>query len=171
MRLEEIKWYSAEQRDYVKSYLKRLFHGHANRLVSVAIFGSMANGENNAGSDCDLLIVVDNAHSKKEIKNQLNTIEAGLESLELTMLSSGVSMFISPLVLTKTEASSFNPLYLDMTTACLVLHDEGGFLKTILTQTKEKMKNWRSVRHRVGNSWYWDIKPDTHWGDIIDYDQ
>lgn len=171
MGLDRIKWYSATQRDYVKSYLDALLHRRADRLVSVAIFGSMANGENGAGSDCDLFIVVNNAQDKKEIKMQLNATETGLVALELAMLDSGVGMFVSPLVLTKTEASSFNPLYLDMTTACLVLHDNGLFLKTILARTQEKMRRWGSTRHRMGNHWYWDIKPDNQWGDVIDYDQ
>lgn len=139
--------------------------------MSVAVFGSMATGENRPNSDCDLLLVVRDDFDRRNLKNRLTAIEMELLDAEQDMLDSGIGMFISPVVLSQTSAASFNPLYLDMTTACCVLHDENDFLKSVLQHTQEKMQRWKSQKHTIGNHWYWDIKPDAVCGEVINYDE
>jgi hypothetical protein len=60
-----------------------------------------------------------------------------LLDLEQDMVNSGVDMFLSPVVLNRTGATAFNPLYLDMTASCCIIFDKNDFLKRVLQNTRE----------------------------------
>lgn len=171
MGFDQIKWHSSEQRRYFQAYLERIFDSCQSQVVSAAVFGSMASGENRPNSDCDLLFVVSDDCDRHNFKGQLTAIEMELLNLEQDMIHSGVDMFLSPVVLNKTGAASFNPLYLDMTTFCCIIFDKNDFLQRVLQNTREKMRQWKSQKHSIGNHWYWDIKPGTVCGEVINYDE
>lgn len=143
-------------------------------LVSLAIFGSYARGENCHNSDIDLLIVLDEEapHNRRQrIDDFVRNIEASLDELSAPCGVDGIQPDISPIILQKQEAGRFLPIYLDMVTHHVLIEDRGHFLKDVLDHVAQKMKAWGSIKKSIGGHWYWEIKPGLKWGETIDYDQ
>lgn len=167
-----IKFHSPEQEAYFCALIDSIINYYGNSLESLILFGSMANKNNRMNSDCDLLVILSckNKISRGSLNREFNAIELPLRDLEEKMYSSNVSMEISPIILYKEEAVKFNPLYLDIATNQITLFDKENFFESIITNMKEKMESWGSTKHDTGNGWYWQIKKDMKYGDILDYD-
>lgn len=171
--LKKIKFYTEEQSAYLSALLSELLCFYGGKLVSVFLFGSMASCNNRLNSDCDLLIVLDleGPVSRRLLNRDFNFMETRLAEMEVRMFKSGVSMEISPLILTKQEALKFNPLYLDMVDNHLPIFDKDDFLAGVLSDMRKRFLAWGSSKHPVGNGWYWIIKKDICLGEVLNYDQ
>ena len=151
-----------------RRYTSLLEERLAERLVSVALFGSVARGTADAHSDIDLFVVVRDlprgAFRRREV------VEAAREALlpELERLwEAGIYADFVELLRTPEEAERFHLLYLDMTDEALLLHDRDGFLAERLERVRERMAELGTTRRRVGNVTYWDLKPDFRPGEVI----
>jgi predicted nucleotidyltransferase len=138
------------------------------RLVSVALFGSVARGTAAAHSDIDLFVVIRDlprgAFRRREV------VEAARGALlpELERLwEAGIYADFVELLRTPEEAERFHLLYLDMTDEALLLHDRDGFLAERLERVRERMAELGTTRRRIGNVTYWDLKPDMRPGEVI----
>lgn len=151
----------------IQTLLELIQRVYGNSLISLAIFGSYARGEAKPSSDIDLLLILKDP--PKRISHPKRN-EFFVREIELP-LDDFLTVEISPLILYRKEAASFNPLYLDMVSHHLMIIDRRHFLKNILIQTARKMKRWGSSKHETGGHWYWKIKPGIKWGEIIDYDK
>ncbi len=60
------------------------------------------------------------------------------------------------------------PLYLDFVEDAVILFDRGGFFVGVLRRLKGRMKELGSIRRRLGNIRYWELKPDIRPGEIFD---
>lgn len=167
-----IKFYSLEQEAYFCALIDSIVNFYGENLQSLVLFGSMANRKNRLNSDCDLLIILscENKKSKGSLNREFSNIELPIKDLEEKMFSSKIPMEVSPIILYKEEAIKFNPLYLDIVTNHISLFDKENFFKSITTNMKEKIASWGSTKHDTGNGWYWNIKKNTKYGDVIDYD-
>ncbi|RMG00781.1 MAG: nucleotidyltransferase domain-containing protein [Nitrospirae bacterium] len=143
---------------------------YSDRLVSLVVFGSVARGVSVPGSDIDILIVVEKlpgGRLKRVFEFQKN-IENKLEVHLNNLKKKGIHINISPVFKTPAEVEMGSPLFLDMTIDSLILFDRKRFMKNYLKKLKEKLETLGSVRVQKGNAWYWVLKPDYKYGDIIE---
>jgi len=108
------------------------------KVISAAIYGSWAKGTQQEDSDLDLLIVSNDVSPKRSKRRK--------EILYLkTWLSVDIPLDI--LLLTKEETianfKGHNPLFLDIATEAEILLDHNGFLRGLIEETCEYIKDRR----------------------------
>ncbi|HYN44819.1 MAG TPA: nucleotidyltransferase domain-containing protein [Candidatus Limnocylindrales bacterium] len=138
-------------------------------LISVVLYGSMARGEVTKDSDIDLLIISDNL-PKERSRRQDMFMEMEKESDEEVKKiyeKWGCYPYISPILKTKDDARNLSPLYLDMLTDAKILYDKDDFFKKILEKLRLELKSLNARKIKVGKKWYWDLKPDYKFGEVI----
>ncbi|HCW51631.1 MAG TPA: hypothetical protein DGR79_06155 [Clostridiales bacterium] len=147
--------------DEVLSVLSEALLGHyGDRLVSAAVFGSVARRTPNPESDIDLLVVahglpVGRSRRVEEFQAVDEAVEPHLRALE----ERGISTRLSPVFRTPAEVQEGGPLFLDMTEHVLLLHDRGGFLQRYLDRLRAELEKTGARRLRYKGAWYWDLGP------------
>ena len=140
-----------------------------DNLVSLVVYGSVARGEARADSDVDLLIVARELPRSRLRRQELfmeieDALRPELEELE----KRGFHVDFSPILKTVEEASRLSPLYLDMVEDAVILHDEGGFFEGVLDRLRRRLRELGAERVRVGKRWYWRLKRDYRFGEVIE---
>lgn len=168
-----LKFLSATHCTYLDSLFDRIKTFYQANLVSLAVYGSYARGENRPDSDIDLLIVLQKMEGERLARQEafVREIEIPLDPLWSACAKEGFHMEISTLILDRRQAGSFMPLYLDMAEHCVILFDRDQFFQRRLDQVRQQMKRWGSRKQKVGGHWYWEIRPGTKWNEVIDYDK
>jgi hypothetical protein len=144
--------------DLASRFASLLKERWGERLLTVALFGSVARGEALPESDIDVIIVAKGLPRGRFARNRL------LEPIESELGDPP----LSPVLLTPEEAARTRPLYLDLTQDAQLLFDREGFFEAILGGLRKKLEALGSVRHRMGRSWYWDLKPTMKPGETIE---
>lgn len=135
------------------------------RLRSLVLFGSLARGLGTAQSDVDILVIAEGfPHSLAERRRPL-----------LAAWSHARRRHVLPAVewnlVTKTpeEARFHSPLYLDIVEDGILLVDRGRFFETVLDAMRARMRELGSRRVFLDDgSWYWDLKPDFRFGEVVE---
>ena len=140
------------------------------RPSSLAVYGSVARGSAEECSDLDLL-VVSNAFTGSLCSriDKLYEVERRV-GVELAWLREhGVFTRLSLYPLREEEAERKPLLLLDLTEEAVILYDRNRFLETVLTGLRAKLLGMgaRKVVMAEGK-WYWDLKPDYRFGDVIE---
>ncbi len=138
-------------------------------LVSVVLYGSVARGEAERDSDIDLIIIVRNL-PKSRFKRQdlFMEVEEGLEPLLRELEKEGYNIDFSPILKTPEEACKITPLYLDLVEDSIILFDRDNFFRNILLKLKKRLKELGARRVRFGKLWYWILKEDYKFGEVIE---
>ncbi|MEM0037111.1 MAG: nucleotidyltransferase domain-containing protein, partial [Candidatus Korarchaeum sp.] len=129
-------------REYVSMIVESLKAKLGDNLVSVVLFGSVARGEADEGSDIDLLVVLESSSGSfgrrfdvfKEIEKELITSEPRVE-----LRRRGLGALISPVPLTREEVMKHPPILLDILTDGIILYDK-GFIGEQLEELRERLK-------------------------------
>ncbi len=153
----------------LKKLLNEIRRHFEKNLISVVLYGSMARGEVTKDSDIDLLIISDNL-PKERLRRQDLFMEMEKESDEEVKKiydKWGFYPYISPILKTKDDARILSPLYLDMVTDAKILYDKDDFFKNILEKLRLELKSLNARKIKVGKKWYWDLKPDYKFGEVI----
>jgi predicted nucleotidyltransferase len=136
-----------------------------DRLISVVLFGSVARGQAGPASDIDLVVVAEGwPRSLADRRRPL------LESWERARKARDLPAIQWNLV-TKSpeEARVRSPLYLDIVEDGILLLDRDGLFAAVLAAMRERMRALGSRRvHLPDGSWYWDLKPDFRWGEVVE---
>ncbi|MEM3574882.1 MAG: nucleotidyltransferase domain-containing protein [Candidatus Bathyarchaeia archaeon] len=156
--------------ELVKEYASMLKDSLGNRLRSVCLFGSVARGDFEAGSDVDLLIVVEglpedvgNRHSMfRDLRARIASSKAARGIREL-----GYSAAASEIYLTPEEVEKHPPIMLDIVEDGIIIYDRDGFLRKVLEDIRAKLRELGARRMKIGKGWYWVLKPDAKLGEEI----
>ncbi|MDI6785513.1 MAG: HEPN domain-containing protein [bacterium] len=123
-------------------------------VIAVVLFGSWAKGANEEHSDCDLLIVANKIHPRKNRRgSEIATIKR--------IFSLGLPSDI--LLLTPMECISnfknHNPLFLDICEEGFIIFDKENFIKSLIKETK----NYISTKgiERLDNGWKFPVAMHT----------
>ncbi|MEM2550445.1 MAG: nucleotidyltransferase domain-containing protein, partial [Nitrososphaerota archaeon] len=80
----------------------------------------------------------------------------------------GYHVEFSPVIKTPEEARVFSPLYLDMVEDAVILFDRDGFFDGVLRRLRGRLQELGAERVRLGKAWYWRLKRDYSFGDVIE---
>jgi len=157
----------------VNRYAVLLKESFKEKLLSIAVFGSVARGTANfPQSDIDVLIVLEGAEklSFGERFKSLTDVEEKLSTTEEYSQfknTFGSSPNIQEIILAPVELKAHPPVLLDLTTDVIILHDT-GILKEELIKLKNKLKELGARRVVQKDSWFWILKPDLKLGETVE---
>ena len=142
---------------------------YGGRLRAVAVYGSVGRGTPRSDSDVDLLIVADGLPDGRfpRVEDFLSVEEALAPRLE-SARGAGLHPELSPIFKTRAELARGTPLLLDMTEDARILYDPDRCLAEALDRLRKRLRELGSRRIWRGDAWYWDLKPDYRWGDVIE---
>lgn len=135
------------------------------RLISLVLFGSVARGEASDASDIDVLVVAEGFPRSLRERRQIllgewSRVQAQEDSPEVEWN-----------LVTKSpeEARYRSPLYLDLVEDAVLLVDRDGFFQAVLDGMRARMRELGSRRVVLPDgSWYWDLKPDFRFGEVVE---
>jgi predicted nucleotidyltransferase len=155
-------------KDLAQSYTRLLREHLGERLVSVALFGSVARGTAHARSDIDLFLVIRDlptgAFSRRRVVQPVR--EALLPRLD-DLWQAGIYADFVEVLRTPQEAERFHLLYLDMAAEAILLYDAKGFLSDRFARVRARLAELGATRRQLGDVTYWDLKPDFEPGQVI----
>jgi len=145
---------------------EQIYH---KRLLSIAVFGSIARGVWNKNSDIDLLIVAsDFPKGRFHQMEEFSKVEKLLEPLLGECRKAGWEAELSPVFKTPAHVEEGSPIFFDMTVHTILLLDQGNLLRNRLNLMRERMQAMGSKRiFRGPNAWTWILKPDFKKGESI----
>jgi len=156
-------------RQLLGKLVKILEERFGDDLVSLVVYGSVARGEARRDSDVDLLIVVRNLPRSKFARQDLFIeVEEELEEDFKRLEAEGYHIDFSPILLTPEEAARTRPIYLDMVEDAVILYDRGGFFAGVIAKLKARLQELGAQRVKLGKRWYWVLKKDYRWGEVIE---
>jgi predicted nucleotidyltransferase len=154
---------------FVDRVLEAVRAAYADRLVSVAIFGSVARCTARVDSDLDLLLVIEGLPAGRRARlATFRPVEAALREYLRSLARSGIETELMPVFRTPAELQTHTPLMLDLTEDAVILQDSHGVLAAALDDLRARLARLGSRRVWDGDGWYWDLKPDYRRGEIVE---
>ena len=142
---------------------------YGDRLLSVAVYGSVGRGLPRPDSDVDLLIVAQGLADRHSLRlRDFRAVEDRLRPSLDAARTAGLQPELSPVLMTPTELERGSMLLLDMTEDACILFDPQDCLAAALDRLRRRLRALGSRRVWLGNAWYWDLKPDYKPGDVFD---
>jgi len=139
------------------------------RLVTFAVYGSVARGTQRADSDVDLLLVCDPLPAGRVRRvAEFGHVEEQLEPLLASLEKVGITTTLSVVIKTPAEVQRGGLFYLDFIDDARILYDRENFLRGFLNQLRDRLARLGARRVWQGNAWYWDLKPDFKPGDVFE---
>lgn len=162
--------YRQKYYDLVKKLSKEIVNFYSDRLVSLVIFGSLASDTFRPDSDIDILIVAKDLPKGrvKRVEEFIKNIEIKFEEDIMRLSKQGIYITLSPVFKTPEEVQIGSPLFLDMTENVKILFDRDDFFKKYLETLKEKLKSLGARKVYSKGGYYWELKPDYKFGEIIE---
>ncbi len=138
------------------------------RLVACAVFGSVGRGTPRHDSDLDLLVVArDLPRGRFPRMEEFLSVETRLEPDLAREGPEAPAIALSPVFKTPAEVEAGSPLFLDMVDDARILVDRDDFLAGHLERLRARLRQLGSRRIRLGNAWYWELKPDLKPGEVF----
>ena len=144
-------------RNVLRIILSALDASLGERLVSVALFGSFARGTARAGSDLDVLVVVDRYLSMEEETAVAMATRAACTELLVSQWRSSPTHATPQLQFVSREAADQGSSFLlDLAREAILVYDRGDFLRGALTRLSRRAVAL-GVRRRTlpGGRWFW----------------
>ncbi|MGB9782231.1 MAG: nucleotidyltransferase domain-containing protein [Moorellaceae bacterium] len=140
---------------------------YGDRLVSLAVFGSVGRGTPRPDSDIDVLVVADGLP-----RGRLKRIEEFSRVEEIVEARAAGFKYIkpdlSPVIKEREEVLRGSFLFLDLVEDARICYDRENFLALYLAGLREKLRKMGARRIYRGGAWYWVLKPDFTTGEVIE---
>ena len=157
---------------------KLLVEEFGDELVSIALYGSSVKGTFEIGrSDVDMLYVVEDGarevwrRESEVFKRFASTCEYSAFDRWFRTKGSHGYPEITATCLRKSDALSFQPIYLDMLFHRAILYDKDQFLEGLMARLRDRLEVLGAVMvRRPDGSWYWVLKPDLKPGEPLEID-
>lgn len=155
--------------NYLQSFCSRLKVSFGNeRILSVALFGSVARRQAQSDSDIDLLVV----HKEVDFNPVYRSVDIAFALKEedeyKCLVVQGLNPQPSCIFMTEVELWDRPHILLDILVEGILLFDV-GVLESRLSALRERLNALGSKRVALPDgTWYWDLKPDWKPGEIIE---
>ncbi len=156
--------------ELIEKVKDRIIEYYKERLITIALFGSVARDTFRPDSDIDILIIAE-ALPEGRIKRAQefdDHIEKNLLNDIYRLYKEGIPLRLSPLFKTPEEVRLGSPLFLDMTEQVKILYDRDEFFKRYLQELQDKLKKLGARKVFYKGGYYWELKPDYKYGDVIE---
>ena len=154
--------------DLARRYTRLLREDLGERLISVALFGSVARGTAHAHSDIDLFVVIRDLQAGAFRRHEVVQLVREALLPELSELwQAGIYADFVEVLRTPQETERFHLPYPDMATEALLLYDWEGFLADQLARVRVRLAELDSTQRQISDVTYWDLKPDFEPGQVI----
>lgn len=141
---------------------------YGDKLVSLAVFGSVARGAMKSDSDIDLLVVVESLPRGRLARvRDFEQVEIAVADRLREAEQHGIHTTLAPVFKTREEVEYGSPLFLDMTDQAKMLFDRDDFLRNYLKRLAIRLKQLGAKRIYRGGGYYWLLKPDLKPGEEI----
>lgn len=142
---------------------------YGERLVTLAIYGSVGRRTPRADSDIDMLVIVEGLPPNRSARqDEFLAVDLAVAVALRRSREQGLNTCFSPILKTPEEAALGSPLFLDMIDDARLLFDRDDFFRGLLTEMKARLDRQGARRIWRGSSWVWDLKPDAVFGDRIE---
>lgn len=177
--LEELAKVKDEWMRISLSHLARLFHEEfRHELVSIVLYGSAARDSFQLGrSDIDFLYILEDGSGSiweregRVFERFRSAWEYKASDYWLKMQGSYGYPEVTTASLRKSQARSFQPIYLDMVFHRAILYDRGGFFLGLMEKLREALVALGAVRiEHPDGTYMWSLKPDLAPGEIVEID-
>ena len=153
----------------LEEILKAVQAHYKDRLVTLAVFGSVARGTQRSDSDVDLLLICDPLPSGRMRRMaEFEEVERQMTPLLSSLSQRGIATSLSPILKTPAEVERGGAIYLDMVEDVRLLYDREDFFKRFLNRLRHRLSELGAHRIWRGNAWYWDLKPDFKPGEVFE---
>lgn len=133
---------------------------YGDRLVSLAVFGSVGRDRPRPDSDIDVLLVVGRLPQGHTARvREFDLVETQLESDLRDAAARGVTTRFSPVIRTPEELSAAGLPFIDMALEARVLFDRAGFLARYVKNLRESLKAGGAQRVSDGSAPHWRLRP------------
>ena len=139
------------------------------RLVAVALYGSVARGEARAESDIDLFLVY--RGDGESVADTFVEVELELRAAPLSAELQAHGVPTNPMPVFRSEAALVDTpwLLLDISHHGIILFDPRQVLHAKLARLRRRLAELGSRRIELADgSWYWDLKPNLRPGEMIE---
>jgi len=157
--------------DLIERYCEILYDRYRGRLISIALFGSIARGNWERDSDIDLIVVLEGWKNTpiwmriRELQDLRRTLSETSEFK--SALEKGFTPNIQHYPLDLSEASKFHRIYIDASLDAIILYDKQDFLKGLLNNLRIKLEQQGARRVITpGKGYYWILK-DVKFGGVF----
>lgn len=141
---------------------------YGERLVALAVFGSVGRGTPRPDSDVDVLIVAEALpNGRVRRADEFRAVEDALTPLLAELSSHGCHTELSPVFKTRAEIEQGSPLLLDLVDDARILYDRDDFLRNALARLRARLAQVGAQRIWRGEAWWWDLKPDYRVGEVF----
>ncbi len=147
----------------LERYAMLLIDHFGERLLGVALFGSIARGDWSRDSDIDILVVVDGWDSKPtwERTRELYSVREKLrETREYKIaVEAGYIPILQHYPLGSREALTFHRIYLDIVLDGKIIYERNNYISKIVDLVRERLTSYGARRIvEPGGRYYWVIK-------------
>lgn len=140
---------------YIEQTLSSIVGYYGELLLVLAIFGSYARGENRKNSDFNFLVILEKAPSlRKRLEEFENAVE-GTEWLAQKLYEENIFCELSPYILSREEAFTFQPVYFDLCEHHVAVFDPKNIVPELVASIEMLLRKHRAERFSWGNSWGW----------------
>lgn len=163
-----------EMNEYIKGLLETvrdlIISRYGERLVSIAVFGSVARGDFNSESDIDLMVIVDTEGSMGKRLDNFGAVFMELFKTHAYKLcrEKRLPHRIQPIILTPNEVRRRPSILLDLVIDGRVIFDRANFLRLELEALQARLKELGAKRIERGGKWYWILKPGIKRGEVVE---
>lgn len=142
---------------------------YGNRLITIAVFGSVGRGTPRPDSDIDLLLVSDPLpNGRMNRVQEFAAVEDRLEGDFRALKALGIDTYLAPVFKTPEEVALGSPLFLDMIDGSKIVYDKDDFFRGYLDGLRVKLESLGARKVMYRGAWYWDLKPGFKRGEVID---
>jgi hypothetical protein len=134
---------------------------YKERLITLAVFGSVGRNTPRPDSDIDLLLIADSLpHGRMKRMEEFYLVEEILTPLLEKKQKKGIYTSLSPVIKEKNEVLQGSLLFLDLLDDVCLLYDKENFFKNYLSNLKERLNDLGGKKIYRGGGWYWLLKED-----------
>lgn len=108
--------------------------------------------------------ILEEFNDRYEVQRLLDRVEEYASHCLWGLRALGYSAVLSPVVLSKSQAYTTRPLYLDIVFDCEILFDKDDFMKTKLECLKGRLREYGAERRFIGKKWVVVLKKDLKFG-------